>query len=212
MLVATSVPILAYLTFYALGVKAEANWTLIGIPAAVLAMSLFLEERWLSPSPWLRRTALAGYALAAVLSLVVIVHAITPLGPNFGRADPMSRLSGFGELSDALVALSAREKGATIVAANYGTAALIAYYARPHGVAVLQVTERQRYRDIPPPPGIDLAHGSVLAVTSLHSDQTAAFAQLFDKLEPIAVIERRYRGEAVEKFQVYRASGWHGQL
>jgi 4-amino-4-deoxy-L-arabinose transferase-like glycosyltransferase len=212
LLVATSVPSLAYLTFYALGTKAEANWTLIGIPSAVLAMSLAIDERWQLPPRWLRATTYGGYALGTVLCALVVVHAILPLGPSFGRADPISRLEGYAELSDALVDLAAREQGAQIVTGDYGTAALIAYYTRDRDVIVLQVTERERYRDIPPPPGADLAHHPVLAVTSLRSDRTSELAGLFDKLEPLTVLERRYRGQVVEKFQVYRATGWHGQL
>jgi len=212
LLVAASVPSLGYLTIYALGVKTEANWTLIGIPGAVLAMSLAIDERWPQPARWLRTTTIGGYALGAVLCVLVIVHAIVPLGPSFGRADPISRLEGFAELSNAVADLSRREQGAQIVTGDYGLAALIAYYNRERDVTVLQVTERERYRDIPPPPGTDLAHRPVLAVTSLRSDRTPALAGLFDRLEPLTVLERRYRGTVVETYQVYRATGWHGRL
>lgn len=212
LLVATSVPSLGYLTFYALGAKAEANWTLIGIPSAVLAMSLVIDERWRLPTRWLHATTIGGYGLGAALCALVVVHAILPLGPSLGRADPMSRLEGYKELSDALADLSVRERGAQIVTGDYGTAALVAYYTRDRHVTVLQATERERYRDIPPPLGTDLAHRPVLTVTSLRSNRTSELAALFDKLEPLTVLERRYRGQVVEKFQVYRATGWHGQL
>ncbi len=208
LLSALAVPILAYLALYSIGSDVEGNWTLVALPPGLVAAALATAEAW--DRRLVRRAAVGGATLAAVLSAALLFYLVVPGDHGLGRRDITHRLSGHAAVAAAVTRAAQAEAIGTVVAFDYTTAALLGFYAP--GLHVIQVTDRQRYVGwvVPPDAGQAIRSGKVLAVAS--PDQLPTVQALFADSADVGEVQRLHRGTTVDRFVLLRAGGFLGTL
>jgi 4-amino-4-deoxy-L-arabinose transferase-like glycosyltransferase len=207
LLAALGLPFLAYLTFYAVGADVEGNWTLVIAPPGIAAAAMTLSAGW--ESGFVRRFAIVAVALGAVASAALLLYVVIPFDHSLGRLDMTHRLYGQRALAADVAAVARREGLRTIVTDNYATNAMLAFYL-PRDLAVIQILDPDRYRGwvLPETATGDLAQGEVLGVAIDGREALTLYA--FDNWREVTRVERRHRGTAVERFILYRLSGFKG--
>lgn len=208
LLSALAVPIFAYLAFHSTGSDVEGNWTLVALPPGLVAAALATADAW--DRRLVRRAAIGGAALAAGLSAALLMYLVAPGDHGLGRRDITHRLSGHTAVAADVAAAAKAEGTGTVVAFDYGTAALLGFYAP--GLHVIQVTDRQRYVGWTVPPEAERAirSGRVLAVAS--ADQLPTVEALFADVAAVGEVLRLHRGTVVDRFVLVRADGFLGAL
>jgi 4-amino-4-deoxy-L-arabinose transferase-like glycosyltransferase len=207
LLSALGLPFLAYLTFYSIGADVEGNWTLVIAPAGLAAAALTLAARW--EWSFARRFAIAAVALGAAASAALLLYVVIPFDHSLGRLDMTHRLYGQRTLAADIAAVARREGLRTIVTDDYASNAVLAFYL-PRDLAVVQILDPDRYRGwvVPESVANDLAQGEVLGVAGEGREAPTVLA--FEKYDEVGRVERQHRGTGVERFILYRLSGFKG--
>ena len=198
LLIASVVPLFAYFLQHALHDRVQANWPAPLYPSLAVAAALGVAY-----GPWREaRARLVPIAagLGFLMTVLLYAHATHPLMIVAGKREATHQLHGWGELAAEAERL-ARQKGAHWIATeSYATTAQLAFHL-DRRIAVLQLDERARYVHFDPP-SPDLVRQPALFVDLERRVDRQRLAAMFERVEDVAVIERRARGVAVATYKV----------
>jgi undecaprenyl-diphosphatase len=202
-----------FFVYGALRKRVEANWP---APMYIGGVILFACYHWSEVS---KRWRAAGIALAAVLSIAVYLHAISPIVPVPPRKDPVSRAFGWREVAEAAgrasVAPLPGGAKAFLAADRYQEASEIAFWLRgnPETFA-LNLGGRHNQYDLWPA-FVDRAHiGDRLVVALDETDGVhetiIALNQHFTSILRGELVEMHRGGEVIGVRRIYTLDGWRG--
>jgi hypothetical protein len=141
--------------------------------------------------------------------MVVYAQALFGIIP-IGRADPTSRLLGFGmrDVGASIERIRAQTDEASILTTDYESASWLAFYGRRQA-PLLALDQEHRWVWSGSPPRAFLSKPMLYVVESRH-DQHALLASQFSQVVAIGAVVRR-RGQAeTGKWVLYRLTGFHG--
>lgn len=203
-------PAAAYFVVHATHDRVQGNWPSFVYPPFALLAAFAAAEEWPGriAGPVLAAARKLAVPTAALILALVYAQAFFAVVPS---RDPVARLTavGFAPVARAIERL-ARDEGALGVATtSYATTSWLAFYLKP-GLPVIQLNESYRWLDAPAPDAC-VAQGTLIFVM-LHpkTGGLPAVVNNFARVRFLAQIERRRRGALIERYDVYRVSGWRG--
>ncbi|MTI07657.1 glycosyltransferase family 39 protein [Roseibium denhamense] len=204
LLILTCVPFLAYLLYHSLHSRVQGNWPAPLFPAFAIMAAVFAADAALRTKLW-KRFAVAAVVLGVGVSILVQVHAVSPITGAFARKDPTFQLRGWPEIGGALSALAEEEGAGFIATTSYGLNGQIDYLMKDR-LPVVQLNERIRYLMVPDP-DVALFDETGLYVAIKRRDRSDRLAQTFETVTPVATLTRSVKGVPLEEMRVYRISG-----
>ncbi len=176
------IPILATLAA-AVFTHPEQNWASLGHPMAAIAVASTIRKR--------RVLMAATVGLAAVLTVVIHIHATRPFLPLPSMKDPVSRLHGWNDLLSKLPDTNGVD---AIVCDNYGLAAQARWDARDDSIDIPIVsTDRPHI----------VSSGKWIILDQVGEWGDAKPKTMCDRIEFLEdIILRRYDGEPVRTIRV----------
>jgi 4-amino-4-deoxy-L-arabinose transferase-like glycosyltransferase len=154
---------LGYFLEHALHDRVQGNWPCFLYPAlSILAADAFSIKGW-----W-RKISMVAAPLAAVFLLALYAQAL--YAPLPLRKDPVARLLGrdFAPIGEVAAALVKAHLADAVLTTDYETTAWLRF-TQP-GIAVIQMTEPERYPDAPQPPPA-LLQGRLVYLVEFRRDQ-----------------------------------------
>ncbi len=214
LLLCSSLPFFFYLLFHSLHARVQANWPAPLFPALVLMAAFVAADaegrEGLLTKLW-RGLSKFGVPLGVAVSLVIYVHAVSPLTGSLARKDPTFQLRGWQEIASELGDMAQREGAAWVATSAYGMTGQLAFALEQAGsdLAVYQLDERIRYAMAPAPdPAIVALPALYVAVA--RRDHADTLRARFARVERIGEIARMVRGVRLETLRVYRLVGPRG--
>ncbi|MEI2386395.1 glycosyltransferase family 39 protein [Breoghania sp. JC706] len=210
----TSLPFFAYLLFHSLHNRVQANWPAPLFPALVLMAAFVaadIDTRSDLRARVLKILRAIAVPLGVAVSLVIYVHAVSPLTGTFARKDPTFQLRGWPAIAREIEDLAKRENAAWIATSAYGMTGQLAFALHEAGSAlpVFQLDERIRYAMEPAPdPALLVRPALYVAVT--RRDRSDDLAGRFAQVELLATVTRQVKGVALERIRIYRIAGVRG--
>lgn len=204
LLLATSLPFLAYLLVHSLHARVQANWVAPLYPAAALMAALAAQR--IEPRPGRLAGVLRGLSrfVAPVgigIGLLALVHAVTPIGGVVAKGDPTKQLRGWDVLA-AEIARKADAVGAKWIGTDsYGMTGELAFHLKD-GPPVFQLAERIRYLHLPVPDPALLAEPA-LVVTLERRDDPADLVRRFGSVTPLGTLDRP---DGHARYRLYRVA------
>jgi 4-amino-4-deoxy-L-arabinose transferase-like glycosyltransferase len=200
-------PLVIYLAWHALHQRVEGNWTApifpaFAIAAARAAHGIEWSGRWKSLVDWSNRLAVP-IGLAMVASIAVqAIFGVAPLG----AADPTARVLGAGwpELGSRIDAIRAEIGAPAVLAENHALAGWLSFYLPSHP-PVIQVTERFRWAN-EPPPAPELFKGPLLYICPAAATEARFVTGRYRMVEKIALVERQRGGVVIERYSIFRVA------
>jgi 4-amino-4-deoxy-L-arabinose transferase-like glycosyltransferase len=199
-------PATAYFLWHSLHARVQGNWPSFLYPAFCIAAAWPAQTSGFA-ARLVRFSRAAAVPTAVLVTLVVYVHTFRPLVSLPGSLDPVARILavGYGPIVEEVEALRRQTGAKGIVTTNYAQVGWLAFYMPSHP-RVVQLTERDRWHQ-EPPPAPELMTGPVLYVTESWRDRRETVTERFARITLLARIPR-LRGDAVvEDYLVYRADG-----
>jgi len=197
-------PLVIYLAWHALHQRVEGNWTApifpaFAIAAARAAHGIEWSGRWKSLADWSSRLAVPTGLAMVVLIAAQATFGVLPLG----AADPTARVLGAGwpELGPRIDAIRAEIGAPAVLVENHALAGWLSFYLPSHP-PVIQVTERFRWAN-EPPPSPELFKGPLLYICPASATEARFVTGRFRMVEKIASLDRERR-VVVERYSVYR--------
>ena len=212
---AVLVPFL-YFFWKSLTLRVGDTWPMFLWPAgfAATAINIALLPREGFPAWMVRSTT--SWAKAAVVSGIVFVVAVFlyyVVAPwNFiGRADPIGGEAGYEQVVDRAQAELQKTGASWIATTDYRTYAMLRWFFNGR-VPVIQINERGRFigfRD----PGMTLIKGQPgLYVGREPDDRSPLWASIPAVREPLARVERSWRGIVMDAYALEKLTGWTPEL
>jgi 4-amino-4-deoxy-L-arabinose transferase-like glycosyltransferase len=204
-------PAVLYFAIHSLHDRVQGNWPSFLYPAlavsAVAASRNFVTVGWSGTLIGYSRSLAAPVGL--FVTLLVYLQALTGVIP---LRDPASRLLGVGmdRVASDIESLKAQTGAKTVVTTAYPIAAWLAYFLPGHP-AVIQLNERFRWVNQPPPPKSAFG-GPLLYVTDTRNDQAKILERRFARVKPLAVIARYRNATLIEQYAVYELQGPRGAV
>src|SRR5258706_3731537 len=167
-------PAVVYFLLHALHDRVQGNWPSFLYPAFAIAVAAALQDiaRGERVNRALRVTRLLAVPVAGIMTAAVYVQAIFGIVPIV--REPVGRLLAIGiepVVMDLEVLRS--QAGANVIATtSYGLTGWLAFYL-PSRVPVVQLNERMRWVNEPPPPKEWVA-GPLIYVTEIRNDEVAS--------------------------------------
>ena len=197
-------PLVIYLAWHALHQRVEGNWTApifpaFAIAAARAAHGIEWTGRRKSLADWSSRLAVPiGLAMVALIAAQAI-FGVLPLG----AADPTARVLGAGwpELGPRIDAIRSEIGAPAVLAENHELAGWLPFYLPSHP-PVIQVTERFRWAN-EPPPSPELFKGPLLYVSPVLATEARFITEHFRMVEKIATVDRERGGVVIERYSIY---------
>ena len=194
--------------------RVEANWP---APAYIPAIALLAASDW---SPGMRRWFSAGVGLAAVLTLVIYLHAAFGILPLAPPRDPVARAAGWRELSERSIALQRQARpsagGRTWLGADrYQDAAELAFHSPGHPLVFsLNLSGRGNQYDLWPGFADTARPGDALVLALDESAErpgsVVRLAPYFAAATPSELVELRNRRGVVTRRRLWLMTGWRG--
>lgn len=209
MLAAVTAPTAIYFLWHSLRGRVQGNWPSFLYPAFAIAASMasvaFSERKHSRALRFLHALAMP---LAAIMLAVIYAQALFGFIPIL--RDPVSRLLAVGieRVVADLEILREQNGAAGIVTTGYAPAAWFAFYL-PSRAPVVQLNERYRYLN-EPPPAAEFFEKPLLYVTELRNDMSEVLKMRFTDVVPISHIARYRSGAELDEYMVYRVSGLMG--
>jgi 4-amino-4-deoxy-L-arabinose transferase-like glycosyltransferase len=211
LIAALVVPSVVYFVVHSLHDRVQGNWPSFLYPA--LAIAAVAASRNFATAGW--SEAVIGYSrilaapVALFLTLLVYIQALTGIIP---LRDPASRLLGVGmdHVAADIASLQVRTGARTVVTTAYPIAAWLAYFLPGHP-EIIQLNERFRWVNQPPPPQ-SAFDGPLLYVTDTRNDESKDLARRFARVTPLALIARYRNATVMEQYAVYELDGPHGDV
>lgn len=207
--VLSGLPAVLYFLYHASHSHVEANWLLPLWPMMALAAAWVVIRaiprvraiRYLGPAALYGQT-LFGLFVVGFLQWVVLAHP-----PEFAHLDRTRDMHGWTEARAELDAM-AEEHGARWlgVVDNYGIVGLLASYGHfaRSDLPVLGIGDGWRYGFLPPLDPAALDSPGLLIVWEGSAGHPLQPPALFQKIEDLGTVERRFGGEAVARYSVLK--------
>ena len=130
---------------------------------------------------------------------------VATMWPSLGAADLLARRIGGWRALTAEVDARARSEGAGFILADgYASTSLLTFYG-DGAIPVLQAQDRERWQFLPPP-DMQLFDLPGLAFSDIGNDFESELARHFRHVEPLGRLARKWRGDDVAEFQLFRVS------
>ena len=212
---AVLVPFL-YFFFKSLTLRVGDTWPMfmwpVGFAAAAVNLAAMTKEGW---SARMLKSSLfwANTAVVSGIAFVVIVFLYYVAAPwNFlGKIDPIGAEAGYEQVA-ARAQAALDETGATWIATtDYRTYAMMRWLFRGR-VPVIEINERGRFQDFRDP-GMNMIKGHAgLYIGRQPDDHSPLWASIPATREPIAEVERRWRGVLIDTYTLDKLTGWTPEL
>jgi hypothetical protein len=184
----------------------------IGFAATAINIAMLPRESF--PAWMVKSTvAWANAAIVSGIAFVVLVFLYYVAAPwNFiGKADPIGGEAGYREVVDRAQA-ELQKVGATFIATtDYRTYAMLRWYFGDR-VPVIQINERGRFlgfRD----PGMDKIKGHTGLYVAREPDNAGPLWAFTTAVrEPLARVERSWRGTVMDTYALEKLTGWTPEL
>ena len=201
----TILPAVAYFAVHSLHDRVQGNWPCFLYPAlAIAAAGAMLRVDWngwrVPVLIWSRRLAIPVASVLLALCYLQAFFGVLPIG----RRDPFARLLAVG-FSDAARQAEALHPAA-VLTTDYETAAWFAFYGQ---MPVIQLNDENRWLTSPSASKALLSRNLIYIVPQSR-DRRAVVASRFNTVTPLGPIDRMSRGQAVERYDVYRVAGLRG--
>jgi 4-amino-4-deoxy-L-arabinose transferase-like glycosyltransferase len=208
LIVAMTAPAALYFVWHSLHDRVQGNWPSFLYPVlAIAAAAAWQRVKDVRSNAFLRVSRIFAIPVAAAMMTIIYAQALWGIIP--GVRDPVSRLLAVGmdRMAADIETERAQIHAQTILTTSYAVMGWLSFYipADP----IVQVNERFRYLDEPPPPR-NLFEGPLLYVTELRNDQSALLAAHFSQVKPIAHIARTRGGVTLEEYALYSVNGLKG--
>ena len=198
LVIATSLPFLAYLLIHALHDRVNGNWPAPLMPA--LAMLGALAANRLNVPRLLRAAAPVGYLISALV-FAEILHPFLPIDPS---RNPAMLTQGWTELGEALRVKQAETGAGWIATASYEHTGALSF-ALQGKADIIQINERVRYGFLPAPKEV-LTRQPALFID--WADSGEAFLNrhknCYGTAERLGTVARMYGATLIESFVLYR--------
>jgi 4-amino-4-deoxy-L-arabinose transferase-like glycosyltransferase len=215
LIVCGMLPFLAYLLVHALHSRVQMNWLAPLYPSFALCAAVALG----AADPPARQAAGRGGAFARrgarpgawaiglgfLLSAALYWHAVQPFVVLSGQRDPTSQTRGWRALAAEVERVRARTGACWIATSSYATTAQLAYQLKD-ATPVVQLTERIRYRHLPPL-DTDRLRCRALYVDLERRGGEALVKAHFASASRLDSLTRTYAGVSLGVYVVYLAEG-----
>jgi 4-amino-4-deoxy-L-arabinose transferase-like glycosyltransferase len=201
-------PSLVYFPIHALHDRVQANWTSFLFPAfAVAAAAAAGSKAWTGMA--FRIAALSARLAVPVGALILALCYLQALGGILpvGRADPISRLLGFG-MRDAAVAVEkacVQSRAESLVTTDYATAGWLRFYL-PSSRPLLALDDQHRWT-MAPTASPDMLAKPMLYIAEERRDRHGQLAAQFTNIVRLGETERRRGTVELDRYVLYRVEG-----
>lgn len=196
-LMATSVPLAAYMTLHSLHDQVQGNWLLPVYPSLAILATLAMMRSSRLGVILSHLAALSGIGI----TLAVNLYMASPLAGTFSLPSPADGAVGWQAVAERIHILARRHDAGWIGTANYGVTAELTYHL-PEGVRVVDTVEPVRYSF--EGPAWPLGDGPGLLVLRRRDAKPEAMANCFGSMVQIDTVRRYADKRALEEYQVFR--------
>ena len=200
LLSALALPFFIYILVLSLGMKVEANWTLVCLAPFVVMTALRISEAW----PRIRNFTQMSMTFGAALCVMLLAYLASPLHHDLGRRDPTQRLSGNAIFAQHADELATEQNACMILTNDYANTALLRYYLRGKR-DVLQMNDPERSLGWSLPDRKACVDKPVMIITSRRVQPLPEPQPYLKNIVNEAMIRRGHRGLPVEGYNVFSA-------
>jgi hypothetical protein len=209
LLFALIAPAFLYFVWHALHDRVQGNWPSFLYPMiALTAAAAWIRIDETQAKIFLRISKSLAVPLAAAVVILLYTQGLWGVIPRV--RDPVSRLLAVGmdKVAGDIEKLRAQTHANAIVTTSYALTGWFSFYLPSHP-PVVQMNERLRYID-QPEPNKRLFEGTLLYVTEVRNDQSAALAMRFAHVTSLGHITRIRNGATIDEYAAYSVSGLQG--
>jgi hypothetical protein len=185
----------------------------VGFAAAVVNLAMLPGEGWSarmirSGIFWVNIAVVSGIAFV----MIVFLYYVAAPWNLLGKMDPIGAEAGYEQVA-ARAQAALDETGATWIATtDYRTYAMMRWLFRDRGVPVIEINERGRFQDFRDP-GMDRIKGNAGIYIGREPDNHGpVWDSIPAKREPLAQVERRWRGVLIDTYALDKLTGWTPEL
>lgn len=183
-----------------------------GFVAAAVNLAMLPKEGWSarmvrSSIFWVKTALISGIAFVVIVFLYYVAAPWNLLG----KMDPIGAEAGYEQVA-ARAQAALDETGATWIATtDYRTYAMMRWLFRGR-VPVVEINERGRFQDFRDP-GMDRIKGHAgLYIGRQPDDHSPLWDSIPATREPLAQVERRWRGVLIDTYTLDKLTGWTPEL
>jgi 4-amino-4-deoxy-L-arabinose transferase-like glycosyltransferase len=202
-------PAVVYFLVHATHDRVQGNWPSFLFPALALLAAYGAQETWTGrvARPVVSVTHTLAIPVAALILVFVYAQALFAVVP---KRDPIGRLTAFGisPVMDVVRDTAAAQGAHAILTTSYATTGWLAFYLKPK-VPIVQVNEDFRWLSAPKADPA-LTTGPLLFVTMQGDKTMPVVAAHFSQIQHVGEIDRRRHGVLIEKYDLYRLTGFRG--
>ncbi|MBV9532814.1 MAG: glycosyltransferase family 39 protein [Bradyrhizobium sp.] len=212
---AVLVPFL-YFLWKSLTLRVGDTWPMfmwpIGFAAAATNIAMLPREGWSLRVV----SSTIGWANLAVVSglltvIVVFLYSVASPWNFFGRTDPIGGEAGYSEVAARVQAELEKTNATWIATTDYRTYAMMRWFFNGR-VPVIQVNERGRFQDFADP-GMGQIRGHIGLYVAREPDNRLPLWDATTAIrEPLARVERVWRGVVMDTYSLERLTGWTPEL
>ena len=200
-------PALVYFVVHATHDRVQGNWPSFIFPAFAILAAWAADEDWRGTvtAPLMRIARAMAVPVAALMLVLVYAEAFFGVVP---ARDPIARLTavGFKPVARSIANLAEHEHAAAIVTSSYATTAWLKFYGETR-LPIVPVTEPYRWQ-FAPKADPALASQTLLYVNLEPRNPQADARGEFAHAELLARVPRLRRKAVIDRYDVYRVSGW----
>jgi 4-amino-4-deoxy-L-arabinose transferase-like glycosyltransferase len=204
-------PAVVYFLVHATHDRVQGNWPSFLFPAFALLAAYGAGEIWTGriARPVVGVTRVLAVPIAVLILVFVYAQAFFGVVP---KRDPVGRLTAFGmrPVTDVVRDTAAAQGARAIVTTSYATTSWLAFYLKPK-IPVVQINEDFRWLSVPKADSA-LAAGPLLFVTMQGDKTMPVVASHFAQIQLVGEIDRRRKGVLIEKYDLYRVTGFRGGM
>lgn len=204
-------PATIYFLVHSLHDRVQANWPSFIYPAVALLAAQAYAHAEFAGGKFLRLSRALAVPVAFAILIVAYAQAFFGLLP-LGWDDPIARTTAIGFPAVAEHANQEAEKlhADAIVTVNYATTSWLYFYARPK-VPIIQIADDFRFLSSPRATG-RLLRGRLLYITKAPKLELPDVRERFSSVGLVDRVVRERNGVAIQPFNFYLVSGFHGPV